>query len=165
MRAGSSSWRSTPCPGRVCPPTGISRGPSHRRTTRCRGWPSASASSEAPCPHPRLPRDAVLPTRGVALYTIPAMNCCRGSDLLPNLDGTRRGGGAWGRCWELFPKLILQQLKRTHLCPLGHGLWPHLLYRGYAEHLEGGLPKKQAGGEGGEEERWVGVLGRELTGG
>ena len=60
MRAGSSLWQSTHSPDRGCQPTGCFVGPSHPRTTRCRGWPSASVSSEVSGSHSGLPRDAVL---------------------------------------------------------------------------------------------------------
>lgn len=89
-RAGSSSWQSTRCPGGDCPPTGSSVGPTLRRTTTCRGWPSASAFSEDP---------RSLPGYSLVLSSHPphhhSEELLKGSGFLPRLNGTSPAGGAW----------------------------------------------------------------------
>ena len=95
MRVGSSLWQSTHCPGRGCQPTGSSVGASHPGTTRCRGWPSASVSSEASCSRPGCLVMLSSCLRRGALHAFPAMNCSRGSSFQPKLD-TPRGRGMAG---------------------------------------------------------------------
>lgn len=96
MRAGSSLWQSTHYLGRGCQPTGCSVGPSHPRTTRCRGWPSASVSSEVSGSHSGCLMMLSLRAQRATLHALPVMNCSKESSFLPELDtppGEGHGGG------------------------------------------------------------------------